>query len=229
MAVAEVDLREFDVAHRNVDDAAEAALDHAGHNARINSSAEKKCTVDPASPVLARQRAEIGRRLAHAGIGDEDVGVRTGGEGRGSALERGDVRRHEGRPCCRSPPRFRRGRSSSESRGARDEHRRRRPRAPAPARPRRPSPLLPPQTSARRPAIPNPFRRSIKGGRVASGSANRPSGREGGGEQPRRHAEAAGDVLQLLALGDDVRVDRQRPARLPAAVARCSARRNDSV
>ena len=46
-----------------------------GTTARIISSAEKKCTSSQPQPFLARQRAEIGRRLANAGIGDEDVGV----------------------------------------------------------------------------------------------------------------------------------------------------------
>ena len=39
---------------------------------------------------------------------------------------------------------------------------------------------------------------------VAALADAQPRGAKDAGEQPRRHAEAAGDVLQLLALGDDL-------------------------
>ena len=49
--------------------------------------------VEPAQPLLARQKAEVRGGLAHTRVGDQDVGVGTGGDCGFLTLWRGNVRR----------------------------------------------------------------------------------------------------------------------------------------
>ena len=87
----------------------------------------------------------------------------------------------------------------------------RRPRAPAPAPRRARGPCSRRRRARGGRLFRDPFRRLHQGrarvSRRRAAGRNPPlsRGREGRCEQPRRHAEAAGDVLQLLAFGDDVR------------------------
>src|SRR5882724_375356 len=86
-------------ARGDVDDAPEAPRDHSVHRRLDQFDGRQHVRAQRLQPVFARELAEIPGRGA-AGVGDEDVRLRAGGERRDAALFAGDVRRHrdDGRP-----------------------------------------------------------------------------------------------------------------------------------
>src|SRR6266705_5657225 len=94
-AVRERELRDRRLhrARGDVDDAPEALRDHPVHRGLDQLDRSDHVGAYRLQPVLARELAEVPRRRA-AGVGDEDVRLRAGGERRDAALFAGDVRRH---------------------------------------------------------------------------------------------------------------------------------------
>src|SRR6267143_3231261 len=80
-------------ARGDVDDAPEAPRDHSVHRRFDQFDGRQHVRAQRLLPVFARELAEISGRGA-AGVGDEDVRLRAGGERRDAALFAGDVRRH---------------------------------------------------------------------------------------------------------------------------------------
>ena len=192
--------------------------------------------VEPAQPFLARQRAEIGRRLPHARIGDEDVrcpGTRrarpralaasvmsAGTKATFAPVSAGDLVRR-----CLRAHRALRATSIDIDALARQRERRGSPEPLASAADESAAacnseihPSLRARSSdhVRKRAIQGSCSRHIRCAmaRARIALVTHSTRRERAGQQPRRHAEAAGDVLQLLALGDDLRLIAARPARV---------------
>src|SRR5258706_4631163 len=80
-------------ARGDVDDAPEAPRDHSIHRRLDQLDRSEHVRAQRLQPVFARELAKI-RRRGSAGVGDEDVGLRAGGERRDAAQFAGDVRRH---------------------------------------------------------------------------------------------------------------------------------------
>src|SRR6187402_1551343 len=78
MAMGEIDLRKLDVADGYIHHATELSLAHTRHDFLDKFERGEAMRLEPMVPILAGQASEICRRLANAGIGDEDVRMRTG-------------------------------------------------------------------------------------------------------------------------------------------------------